>query len=113
MATRVKTRRLPEDVIETIETFPGESFTDKFVAAARLLGRDREQLEKSLRDMEQQRARQYAALADMDKLLRKRDGIQRTLDDVSWRLSEASQMCKNMESILSHWPPQDTSNKDT
>ena len=38
MATRVKTLRLPEDVIETIEQFPGESFTDKFVTAARLLG---------------------------------------------------------------------------
>lgn len=113
MATQVKTLRLPEDVVALIEQFPGDSFSGKFISAARLLGRDREVLEKQLRDLEQERAKQYAALADMDKLLRKRDGIQRTLDDVSWRLSEASRMCKNMESILAHWPPQDTSNKDT
>ena len=40
LATQVKTLRLPEDVVETINDFPGSTFTEKFVAAARLLGRD-------------------------------------------------------------------------
>ena len=39
LATKVKTLRLPEDVCQTVESFPGENFTEKFVAAARLLGR--------------------------------------------------------------------------
>ena len=41
LATQVKTLRLPEDVVETINDFPGSTFTEKFVATARLLGRDR------------------------------------------------------------------------
>lgn len=110
MATRVKTLRLPEDVCQTIEQFPGENFTEKFVAAVRLLGRDREKLEKQLRDMEHERQLQYAALADMSKLMRKRDSIQRSLDDVSWRLSEVSHMCKAVEGVVSDWTSSDTSN---
>ena len=113
MATRVKTLRLPEDVIETIETFPGESFTDKFVAAARLLGRDREKLVKQLDDLEQERQQKAARLADMSKLLRKRDSIQRALDEISWRMSEVSHTCKNVQGVASEWASSDTSNKDT
>ena len=48
MATKVKTLRLPEDVCQTVESFPGENFTEKFVAAARLRGRDRERLIKAV-----------------------------------------------------------------
>lgn len=55
MATKVKTLRLPEDVCQTVESFPGENFTEKFVAAARLLGRDRERLIKENAILEEKR----------------------------------------------------------
>ena len=71
MATKVKTLRLPEDVCQTVESFPGENFTEKFVAAARLLGRDRERLIKENAILEEKRKQQYVKLCDMDKLLRK------------------------------------------
>lgn len=109
MATRVKTLRLPEDVIETVEGFPGDSFTDKFVSAVRLLGRDREKLEKQLKELEHERQQKYAALADMGKLLRKRDDIRRGLDDVGWRLSEVSRMCRAVEGVVQDWTSSDTS----
>ena len=51
LATQVKTLRLPEDVVETINDFPGSTFTEKFVATARLLGRDREKLQQQLQNM--------------------------------------------------------------
>lgn len=110
MATKVKTLRLPEDVIVTVEGFPGESFTDKFVSAVRLLGRDREMLERQVEILECQRLKKYLALADMDKLMRKRDDIQRGLDDVAWRLSEVSRMCRVVEGAVSEWTSSDTSN---
>ena len=71
LATKVKTLRLPEDVCQTVESFPGENFTEKFVAAARLLGRDRERLIKENTILEEKRKQQYVKLCDMDKLLRK------------------------------------------
>lgn len=110
MATKVKTLRLPEDVIVTVEGFPGESFTDKFVSAVRLLGRDREMLKRQVEILECQRLKKYLALADMDKLMRKRDDIQRGLDDVAWRLSEVSRMCRVVEGVVSEWTSSDTSN---
>ena len=93
MATTVKTLRLPPDVIDTIEGFPGDSFTEKFVSAARLLGRDRQRLEKELHDLEQQRQQKLLRLADIGKLSRKRDSIQRSLDEISWKMSDLAKAC--------------------
>lgn len=93
MATTVKTLRLPPDVIDTIEGFPGDSFTDKFVSAARLLGRDRQRLEKELHDLEQERQQKLLRLADLGKLSRKRDSIQRSLDEISWKMSDLAKAC--------------------
>lgn len=93
MATTVKTLRLPPDVIDTIEGFPGDSFTEKFVSAARLLGRDRQRLEKELRDLEQERQQKLLCLADLGKLSRKRDSIQRSLDEISWKMSDLAKAC--------------------
>lgn len=97
LATRVKTLRLPEDVCQTIEQFPGDNFTAKFVAAARLLGRDREKLEKQLQEIEHLQQQKCVALADMDKLLRKRDSIVRSLDEISWKISGTVQACKVLQ----------------
>ena len=93
MATTVKTLRLPPDVIDTIEGFPGDSFTEKFVSAARLLGRDRGRLEKELHDLEQERQQKLLRLADLGKLSRKRDSIQRSLDEISWKMSDLAKAC--------------------
>lgn len=93
MATTVKTLRLPPDVIDTIEGFPGDSFTEKFVSAARLLGRDRQRLEKELHDLEQERQQKLLRLADLGKLSRKRDSIQRSLDEISWKMSDLAKAC--------------------
>ena len=93
MATTVKTLRLPPDVIDTIEGFPGDSFTEKFVSAARLLGRDRVRLEKELHDLEQERQQKLLRLADLGKLSRKRDSIQRSLDEISWKMSDLAKAC--------------------
>ena len=93
MATTVKALRLPPDVIDTIEGFPGDSFTEKFVSAARLLGRDRQRLEKELHDLEQERQQKLLRLADIGKLSRKRDSIQRSLDEISWKMSDLAKAC--------------------
>ena len=93
MATTVKTLRLPPDVIDTIEGFLGDSFTEKFVSAARLLGRDRGRLEKELHDLEQERQQKLLRLADLGKLSRKRDSIQRSLDEISWKMSDLAKAC--------------------
>ena len=93
MATTVKTLRLPPDVIDTIEGFLGDSFTEKFVSAARLLGRDRVRLEKELHDLEQERQQKLLRLADLGKLSRKRDSIQRSLDEISWKMSDLAKAC--------------------
>ena len=93
MATTVKTLRLPPDVIDTIEGFPGDSFTEKFVSAARLLGRDRQRLDKELHDLDQERQQKLLRLADIGKLSRKRDSIQRSLDEISWKMSDLAKAC--------------------
>lgn len=87
LATKVKTLRLPEDVIETIEQFPGENFTDKFVAAVRLLGRDREKLVNQLDDLEHERQQKLARVADMGKFTSKYSYLQQQLKDIGWRMS--------------------------
>lgn len=113
MATKVKTLRLPEDVCQTVESFPGENFTEKFVAAARLLGRDRESLIKENAILEEKRKQQYVKLCDMDKLLRKRDNIQRGLEEIGWRMSDVVHICKTVSEAVNEWTAQDTSNKDS
>lgn len=112
LATKVKTLRLPEDVCQTVESFPGENFTEKFVAAARLLGRDRERLIKENALLEEKRQQQYTKLCDMDALLRKCDSIRRGLDDVSWRMSDIAHKCKTATDAITEWTTPDTSNKD-
>lgn len=87
MATTVKTLRLPPDVIDTIEGFPGDSFTEKFVSAARLLGRDREKLVKQLDDLEHDRQQKLARVADMGKFARNFSYLQQQLKDIGWRIS--------------------------
>ena len=103
MATKVKTLRLPEDVCQTVESFPGENFTEKFVAAARLLGRDRERLIKEDNP---------DFLNYMSKLLRKRDNIQRGLEEIGWRMSDVVHTCRTVSEVVNEWTAQDTSNKD-
>lgn len=112
LATKVKTLRLPEDVIETIETFPGESFTDKFVAAARLLGRDREKLEKQLRDLEHERQQKIARLADMGKFAQRCSYIEQGLHDVCWKMTDVVNRSKNLLDAYDEIIGADTSNKD-
>lgn len=109
MATTVKTLRLPPDVIDTIEGFPGDSFTEKFVSAARLLGRDRQRLEKELHDLEQERQQKLLRLADLGKLSRKRDSIQRSLDEISWKMSDLSKACTSTCDIGVHILQSDSS----
>ena len=87
LATKVKTLRLPEDVCQTVESFPGENFTEKFVAAARLLGRDREKLVKQLDDLEHERQQKLARVADMGKFARNFNYLQQQLKDIGWRMS--------------------------
>ena len=113
MATKVKTLRLPEDVCQTVESFPGENFTEKFVAAARLLGRDRERLIKENAILEEKRKQQYVKLCDMDKLLRKRDNIQRGLEEIGWRMSDVVHTCRTVSEAVNEWTAQDTSNIKT
>ena len=110
MATTVKTLRLPPDVIDTIEGFPGDSFTEKFVSAARLLGRDRQRLEKELYDLEQERQQKLLRLADLGKLSRKRDSIQRSLDEISWRMSDLAKVCTSTCDTGVHILQSDSSN---
>ena len=109
MATTVKTLRLPPDVIDTIEGFPGDSFTEKFVSAARLLGRDRQRLEKELHDLEQERQQKLLRLADLGKLSRKRDSIQRSLDEISWKMSDLAKACTSTCDIEVHILQSDSS----
>lgn len=109
MATTVKTLRLPPDVIDTIEGFPGDSFTEKFVSAARLLGRDRQRLEKELHDLEQERQQKLLRLADLGKLSRKRDSIQRSLDEISWKMSDLAKACTSTCDIGVHILQSDSS----
>ena len=112
LATKVKTLRLPEDVCQTVESFPGENFTEKFVAAARLLGRDRERLIKENAILEEKRKQQYVKLCDMDKLLRKRDNIQRGLEEIGWRMSDVVHTCRTVSEVVNEWTAQDTSKQD-
>ena len=103
LATKVKTLRLPEDVCQTVESFPGENFTEKFVAAARLLGRDRERLIKENAILEEKRKQQYVKLCDI---------IQRGLEEIGWRMSDVVHTCRTVSEAVNEWTAQDTSNKD-
>ena len=98
LATQVKTLRLPEDVVETINDFPGSTFTEKFVATARLLGRDREKLQQQFENMEQEK---LLYLADLGKITRKKENIQCTLDEIFWKMSEVQRMCKTVQGATS------------
>ena len=101
MATPATKLRLPEDVVETINDFPGSTFTEKFVAAARLLGRDREKLQQQLQNMEQEKQRKLLYLADLGKITRKEENIQCTLDEIFWKMSEVQRMCKTVQDATS------------
>ena len=48
----------------------------------------------------------------MDKLLRKRDNIQRGLEEIGWRMSDVVHTCRTVSEVVNEWTAQDTSNKD-
>ena len=48
----------------------------------------------------------------MDKLLRKRDNIQRGLEEIGWRMSDVVHICRTVSEAVNEWTAQDTSNKD-
>lgn len=110
LATRVKTLRLPDDVCQTIESFPGENFTEKFVAAARLLGRDREKLLKQLDDLEHDRQQKLARIADMGKFTSKYSYLQQQLNDVCWRMSAIENKSRELLKAYDEVFGADTSN---
>ena len=110
MATRVKTLRLPDDVCQTIESFPGENFTEKFIAAARLLGRDREKLLKQLDDLEHERQQKLARLADMGKFSRQCSYIQQGLNDICWKMTDVVNRSKNLVETFDEITDAGTSN---
>lgn len=110
MATTVKTLRLPDDVVHTIETFPGSNFTEKFVAAARLLGRDREKLEQELHGLEQERQRKIARLADLGKFAQRCSYIEQGLHDVCWKMTDVVNRSKNLVETYDEIIGADTSN---
>lgn len=110
LATKVKTLRLPEDVIETIEQFPGENFTDKFVAAVRLLGRDREKLIKQLDDLEHERQQKLARVADMGKFARNFNYLQQQLKDIGWRISTIENKSRDLLEVYDEVFGVDSSN---
>ena len=75
-------------------------------------GCDRERLIKENAILEEKRKQQYVKLCDMDKLLRKRDNIQRGLEEIGWRMSDVVHTCRTVSEVVNEWTAQDTSNKD-
>ena len=72
----------------------------------------RERLIKENAILEEKRKQQYVKLCDMDKLLRKRDNIQRGLEEIGWRMSDVVHTCRTVSEAVNEWTAQDTSNKD-
>ena len=74
---------------------------DSIRAIARLLGRDREELQQQLQNMEQEKQRKLLYLADLGKITRKKENIQCTLDEIFWKMSEVQRMCKTVQDATS------------
>lgn len=93
LGTISKTLRLPEDVVAVIESFPGDTFTEKFVACSRLLGRDRTKLEGQVKELTWKRQRLLREISDLSVAEQKLRKVSASLTEVNQLLSTIRYDC--------------------
>lgn len=100
MATISKSLRLPPEIVEEIEKWPGNSFTDKVIMMVRSMCFERENLIQDIDRMKSEKAKLVADVYDLDRALEKLRSINGAYSEIYTLMVRAKDRCKIYADVM-------------
>lgn len=100
MATAVKSIRLPKEIVEEIEKWPGNTFTDKIVIMVRSVSIDREGLLQDIARMKSEKAKLVADVYDLVRALEKLRSINSSFSEIYNLMIRTKERCKTYADVI-------------
>lgn len=100
MATKLKSIRLPQEIVEEIEKWPGNTFTEKIIIMVRSVSLDREGLLQDIDKMKSQKAKLVADVYDLDRALEKLRSINSSFSEIHNLMIRTKEHCKIYADVM-------------
>lgn len=100
MATISKSLRLPPEIVEEIEKWPGNSFTDKVIIMVRSIGFEREHLLQDINRMKSEKAKLVADVYDLNRAAEKLRFINSSLGDIQGMVARVKDRCTTYADVM-------------
>ena len=100
MATISKSLRLPPEIVEEIEKWPGNTFTEKIVIMVRSVSIERDRLLQDIDRMKSQKAKLVADVYDLDRALEKLRSINGAYSEIYTLMVRAKDRCKIYADVM-------------
>lgn len=100
MATVLKSIRLPQEIVEEIEKWPGNTFTEKIVIMVRSVSIDRDGLLQDIDRMKSQKAKLVADVYDLDRALEKLRSINGAYSEIYTLMVRTKDRCKIYADVM-------------
>lgn len=100
MATVSKSIRLPQEIVEEIEKWPGTTFTEKIIIMVRSVSSDREGLLQDIDRMKSQKAKLVADVYDLDRALEKLRSINGSFSEIYNLMIRTKDRCKIYADVM-------------
>lgn len=96
LATKSKTLRLPDDVIDMIDKYPGDTFTEKFITCVRLCDQRRDDVQREIVRLEKRRDALRQSVCDVGTLETQRRRLDTLMQQINWKVSEAMRIANTL-----------------
>ena len=100
LATISKSLRLPPEIVEEIEKWPGNTFTEKIVIMVRSVSIERDRLLQDIDRMKSQKAKLVADVYDLDRALEKLRSINGAYSEIYTLMVRAKDRCKIYADVM-------------
>ena len=100
MATISKSLRLPPEIVEEIEKWPGNSFTDKVIMMVRSMCFERENLIQDINRMKSEKAKLVADVYDLNRAAEKLRSINGSFSEIYNLMIRTKDRCKTYSEVM-------------
>lgn len=100
MATKIKSIRLPMEVVEQIEKWPGDTFTDKLILMVRSVSIDRDGLLQDIGRMKSEKAKLVADVYDLNRAAEKLRSINSSFSEIYNLMIRTKERCKTYSEVI-------------